>query len=257
MRYSKTQGVCMIRKLLYALLLLGAASLQPFMPSLLAAPSSQEQAIITSPRDGAVVRGVVSIIGTAMHPEFWKYEVYYAPEPNPTDQWVFIGTLHETSVEDGLLETWNTNFIPDGVYALRLRVVRRDANYTEYTVHNISVANTKPTETPTLAATPTPQDTPTPPPPTATPEIQQPPTSTPRPSPTRVPATATPQDENPASSRPNVQINTGSLGTAFCYGGGGMIALFVLFAIYAVMRRIVIWLWSLIWDRSRRQDYEI
>jgi hypothetical protein len=243
----------MTRKLLVALFLLAVATLQPLIPSLLAAPRSQEQAVISSPRDGAVVRGAVSIIGTAMHPEFWKYEVYYAPEPNPTDQWVFIGTLHETSVENGLLETWNTSFIPDGVYALRLRVVRRDANYTEYTVHNISVANTTPTDTPTPEASPTPENTPTPPPPTATPEIEQPPTSTPHPSPTPIPVTATPEDEN---QLPNVEVNTGNLGKAFCYGGGATVAVFGLLAIYAVVRRIVIWFWSLIWDRPRRRDYE-
>jgi len=247
----------MTRKLIFALLLLAAAALQPFIPPLLAAPPSQEQAIISSPRDGAVVRGVVSIIGTAMHPEFWKYEVYYAPEPNPTDQWVFIGTLHETSVENGPLETWNTSFIPDGVYALRLRVVRRDANYTEYTVHNISVSNTKPTDTPTPEASPTPENTPTPPPPTDTPEIQQPPTSTPRPSPTSISATATPEDEDSAVARPTVEVNTGNLSKAFCYGGGATVALFGLFTIYAIIRRIVIWFWSLIWDRSHRRDYEI
>lgn len=244
----------MTRKLLVALLVLAAAALQPFIPSLLAAPQSQEQAIISSPRDGAVVRGAVSIIGTATHPEFWKYEVYYAPEPNPTDQWVFIGTLHETSVENGLLETWNTSFIPDGVYALRLRVVRRDANYTEYTVHNISVANTTPTDTPTPEASPTPENTPTPPPPTDTPEIEQPPTSTPRPSPTPIPVTATPEDEN---QLPKVEVNTGNLGKAFCYGGGATVIVFGLLAIYAIVRRIVIWFWSLIWDRPRRRDYEI
>jgi hypothetical protein len=244
----------MTRKLLVALLLLVVATFQPFIPALLAAPQSQEQAIISSPRDGAVVRGAVSIIGTAMHSEFWKYEVYYAPEPNPTDQWVFIGTLHETSVENGLLETWNTSFIPDGVYALRLRVVRRDANYTEYTVHNISVANTTPIDTPTPEASPTPENTPTPPPPTATPEIEQPPTLTPRPSPTPIPVTATPEDEN---QLPKVEVNTGNLGKSFCYGGGATVAVFGLLAIYAIVRRIVIWFWSLIWDRSHQRDYEI
>jgi hypothetical protein len=56
------------------LLLLGV-----FLVALIeAAPgrSPQEQgpeAIITSPRDRAVVRDKVSIRGTATHPEFWKY----------------------------------------------------------------------------------------------------------------------------------------------------------------------------------------
>jgi len=245
----------MIRKLFLVMLLLGALIAQSSSLPLFAAPLNQEESGISSPRDGAVVRGVVSIIGTAVHPEFWKYEIYYAPYPNPTEQWVFIGTVHETSVTNGQLETWNTNFIPDGVYALRLRVVRRDGNYNEYTVNNISVANTKPTETPTLEATPTPEDTPTPPPPTSTPEIVQPPTLTPRPSPTSIPATATPEEaENPL---PQVEVSTGNLGKAFCYGGGATAAVFGLLAIYATIRGIVTWFWSLIWDRSRRRDQEI
>lgn len=244
----------MTRKLLFVLFLLGTITFQPFIPSLLAAPPSQEQVTISSPRDGAVVRGVVSIIGTATHAEFWKYEIYYAPEPNPTDNWVFIGTVHETFVVDGLLETWNTSFIADGVYALRLRVVRRDGNYVEYTVHNISVANTKPTETPTLEATPTPENTPTPLLPTPTPEIVQPPTLTPHPSPTPIRATATPEDKNPL---PKVEVNASNLGKAFCYGAGGTVAIFGLLVIYAAIRGTVTWFWSLIWDRSRQRDQEI
>lgn len=245
----------MSRKLFFVMLLLAILIFQPFNPLLRAAPPHQEESGISSPRDGAVVRGVVSIIGTASHPEFWKYEVYYAPEPNPTDQWVFVGTTHETAVVNGQLETWNTSSISDGVYALRLRVVRRDGNYSEYTVHNISVANTKPTETPTLEATPTPENTPTPPPATPTPEIVQPPTATPRPSPTSIPTTATPEgDEN---SLPKVEINTGNLGRAFCYGASGVVAVFGLLAIYAIVRGIVTWFWTLIWDRSRRRDQEL
>jgi len=244
----------MTRKLFFVLLLLGTIISLFSSHPLFAAPLSQDASGITSPRDGAVVRGVVSIIGTAAHAEFWKYEVYYAPYPNPTEQWVFVGTVHETSVVNDQLETWNTNFIPDGVYALRLRVVRRDGNYIEYTVNNISVSNTKPTETPTLEATPTPEDTPTPLPPTPTPEIVQPPTSTPRPSPTLVPPTATPEDD---SSLPKAEINTSSLGKAFCYGGAGTLAIFGLLTIYAIIRGTVTWLWSLIWDRSRQRDREI
>lgn len=245
----------MSRKLIFVLFLLGILTFQPFSSLLQAAPPTQEQPGISSPRDGAVVRGVVNIIGTATHPEFWKYEIYYAPFPNPTDQWVFVGTVHETAVVNGQLETWNTTFIPDGVYALRLRVVRRDGNYTEYTVNNISVANTRPTDTPTPAASPTPVDTPTPQPPTPTPEIVQPPTATPRPSPTPIPSTPTPEaDDNPL---PQVDINTTNLGKAFCYGGGGTVAIFGLLAIYAIIRSVVTWFWTLIWDRYRQRDQEI
>ena len=241
----------MIRKLIQVTLLLGIIAFQPFTPLLNAAPPSQNESGITSPRDGAVVRGVVSIIGTASHSEFWKYEIYYAPGTNPTDQWVFVGTVHETAVVNGQLETWNTNFIPDGVYALRLRVVRRDGNYVEYTVRNINVANTTPTETPTPEATPTTENTPTPQPPTPTPEIMQPPTATPRPSPTFLPVTPTPEDDN---SLPKIELNSKNARTAFFIGGGGILAIFGLLAIYFIIRAIVLWFWTLVWDRSRRRN---
>src|SRR4030042_5641440 len=63
---------------------------------------------ITSPQGGAVVRGTVPIVGTAVDGAFWKYEVYYAAEPNPSDRWTFLGVVHEKQVADGLLETWET-----------------------------------------------------------------------------------------------------------------------------------------------------
>jgi len=102
---------------------------------------------ITSPRENEVVVGAVVIEGTAAHPEFWKYELYYSPMA--TEQWVFIGQAHETPVISGQLEIWYTTTVPDGAYKLRLRVGRRDGNYDEYFVRNISVSNTVPKMTPT------------------------------------------------------------------------------------------------------------
>ena len=153
----------------------------------------QQEAVITSPRDRDVVRGLLVIKGSAANPtNFWKYEIHYAPEPNPTDQWTVLG-IHEVQVIDGRLETWDTSQVPDGTYSLRLRVVRTDGNYDEYYVRQISVANAQPTETPT--ATPTPAASPTPLPPTPTVIIEQPPTVTPRPTPTPGPAGVTPEPE--------------------------------------------------------------
>ena len=124
-----------------------------------APPGQAGQAVITSPRDNDVVRGLLVIKGTATHPNFWKYEIHYALEP--TNQWVVLG-VHETQVVDGRLEVWDTTQVPDGSYSLRLRVVRKDGNYDEYYVRQISVANAQPTETPTPAESPTPTATPVP-----------------------------------------------------------------------------------------------
>ncbi len=200
-----------------------------------AAPPQQEP-VITSPRDRDVVRGMLVIKGTATHPDFWKYEIYYAPEPNPTDQWMLLG-LHEVQVVDGRLETWDTTQVPDGTYSLRLRVVRRDGNYNEYYVRQISVVNVQPTETPT--ATLTPKATPTRLPPTPTVIIEQPPTATPRPTSTPGPAGATTPTPS-APARPSITVQ--GVGKAFLYGTGGTIGLFVLMGVLITLRRLISWL---------------
>jgi hypothetical protein len=220
------------------LLLLGV-----FLVALIeAAPgrSPQEQApqaVITSPRDRAVVRDKVSIQGTATHPEFWKYEVAYGPEPNPGDQWVLIGMVHETQVIDNVLETWDTTLLPDGNYSLRLRVVRRDGNYDEYFVREIAVANTLPTDTPLPpAVTPTPTDTPTPLPPTPTIVIELPVLPSPTPQPLATTAPVIRPTPTPAPSFFNV--NLPNLGGAFCWGAGAAAFVFLLVGLLALLRRL-------------------
>jgi hypothetical protein len=175
------------------------------------------------------------IKGTATHPNFWKYEIHYAPEPNPTDQWIVLG-VHEVQVIDGRLETWDTTLVPDGTYSLRLRVVRKDGNYDEYYVRQISVANVQPTETPT--ATPTREATPIPLPPTPTVIIEQPPTATPRPTPTPGPAG---EPTKPQKGK-GLNITAQALSRAFLYGAGGTMGLFLLMGILTTLRRLISWL---------------
>jgi hypothetical protein len=225
-----------MNKSISALCLLAALLIGLSVVSLEAAPP-QQRAVITSPQDRDVVRGLLVIKGTAAHPSFWKYEVYFAPEPNPNDQWQLLG-LYEAQVTDGRLETWDTTLVPDGTYSLRLRVVRTDGNYDEYYVRQLSVINVQvqPTETPTT--TPTPEATRTPLPPTPTVIIEQPPTATPRPTSTPGPVAVTPEPEEETGLNITVQ----GLGKAFLYGAGGTIGLFVLMGILIVLRRLISWL---------------
>jgi hypothetical protein len=126
-----------------------------------ATPARQgAQAVISSPADNAVVRGTVPIVGTAIDQSFWKYEVYFASEG--TEQWILIGSIHETQVADGLLETWETTIVPDGNYSVRLRVVNQTGNYQEVYVRGVMVANAAPTDTPEPTETPLPTATQTP-----------------------------------------------------------------------------------------------
>ncbi len=94
---------------------------------------------IRTPADFTTVRGTVQIIGTAVDPNFWKYEVHVAPASQPS-RWILLG-VHESQVQEGVLETWDTTTVPDASYFIRLRVVRRDANYTESLVRQVWVDN--------------------------------------------------------------------------------------------------------------------
>lgn len=199
---------------------------------------------ITSPRDRATVRGLVPIEGSASHPQFQKYELHYGPEPNPGDQWTPIGGSPFTvPVVQGRLALWDTTVIPDGVYSLRLRLVRLDGNYDEYYVRGVQVINTRPTDTPTPQATPTPAEPTETPQATPTVVIGVPTVVSPTPRPTETPRPTSPPA---ATSEPPVDLPFQSVGSAACWGAGGTLVIFVglgaLFAlkegIASVIRRI-------------------
>jgi hypothetical protein len=186
----------------------------------LAQPTGQ----ITSPRDRAAVRGLVPIEGSATHPDFQKYEIHYGPQPNPGDQWTPIqGSPFTVPVVQGRLGLWDTTIIPDGLYSLRLRVVRLDGNYEEYFVRSIQVSNTRPTETPTPRATPTsaaPTDTPQA---TATVVIAVPTVLSPTPRPTSTPLPTAPPTDTPEP----LDLPFQNVSSAACWGAVGTAAVFV------------------------------
>lgn len=123
--------------------------------SAFAAPVAQgPKPAITQPEPDAAVRGVVQIVGSATHPQFQRYELYYAPWPAPSDNaWIFIGDAHFQQQPAGLLGTWATGGLPDGAYGLKVRVVRADGNYQDSDPRRVLVANRRQVETATPAAT--------------------------------------------------------------------------------------------------------
>jgi hypothetical protein len=205
--------------------------------------SAQTLGQISSPRDRATVRGMVPVEGSATHPQFQKYEIHYGPEPNPGNQWTPIGGSPFTvPVVQGRLGLWDTTVIPDGVYSLRLRIVRIDGNYDEYIVHGIQVSNSRPTETPTPEATSTPSEPTRTPEPTPTIMIAVPTVAspTPRPTSTLLP-TALPTD---TPEPPDLPFQ--SVSSAACWGTGGTMALFLgiglFFSFKSGLTRLVRWL---------------
>lgn len=128
----------------------------------LAMPAQQDvRPVIAQPAQDAPVRGVVQIVGTATHPQFQKYQIYFAPWPVPSDDaWAFVSEAF-TQQQLGLLGTWDSRTVTDGTYALRVRVVKLDGNYHDSDPRRVLVANTRSVASPTPEVIETPEPLPT------------------------------------------------------------------------------------------------
>lgn len=210
------------------LALLLAILLGSLWTAVAALPAQQALSRIASPGENSVVRGIVPIVGSAVDVQFWKYEVHYAPYPNPLQQWTAIGGVHEAPVTDGLLETWDTTVVPDGSYSIRVRVVDKTGNYREIFANGVLVANTAPTATRVPTSTPAPTETYTP---AATPTFSVPtaPLAQPSPTPTlaRPTRSALPEGVDPTEWRQSI-----------CLGAQLMAALLVVLALIFLLRRL-------------------
>jgi hypothetical protein len=252
------QSLVTMRRTSFVLLLVSVLFLS-IATSLSAAPPAAPRAqaalaVITYPEPFDALRGQVQIIGTAQHPQFQRYELYFKLEPG--EDWVFIGDAHTIPVVDGVLGMWDTTSLPDGTYSLRLRVVKLDGNYEEGFARQVLVANAQPTETPTPEISPTPTDTPTPLPPTPTIEIELPsiPTATPRP--TVAPVQGVEDDDGGSAgqtddsggflglSRLTGQIDAQEILSAFLMGIRYTIYAFAAMGAYLILKRVIVWLWG-------------
>jgi hypothetical protein len=204
---------------------------------------------ITSPAPSAVVRGTILVEGTAIDTDFRYYRLDWAPDPPVGGVWNPIQPPVAQQVRDGVLGLWDTTAVPDGLYLIRLQIIRNDALVPEVQVR-VQVANATPTPSPS----PTPPPTSTPPPGTATPGpsptplIWQPPTRTPRPTEGPGTPTATPSGPDPANSpfRPE------RLRGASCTGVWITLGVFVSLGLYSLIRTAVRGQLRVAWWRFRR-----
>jgi len=98
-----------------ALLLCVLAILTPALP--VQAQTANDPLAIHSPGPGAVVGGLVSVLGTAEVPDMESYQLSFGPGAEPA-QWIPIGQARNDAVRDGRLALWDTTGIPDGSYTL-------------------------------------------------------------------------------------------------------------------------------------------
>ena len=77
---------------------------------------------ITDPAQFGVVRGKVTIRGSANGADFSYYQIQVGQGLNP-GVWLTVGDQQDTPVTDGMLASWDTSQL-NGLYVLRLQVVR-------------------------------------------------------------------------------------------------------------------------------------
>lgn len=112
-------------------------------------PGTAVNYTIAWPQSGQGVYGVIPIIGTAIFgPEgaqFYKVEI----SGGTLDGWRTMGTIHNTPVVNGTLETLHADALAPGDYTIRLVLVGLDGNFIQPT-HNvpIRVLSSPPTATP-------------------------------------------------------------------------------------------------------------
>ncbi|MFC1714214.1 two-component regulator propeller domain-containing protein [Candidatus Poribacteria bacterium] len=99
---------------------------------------------ILYPEDNQYVNGDLEIMGNAQDENFESYIVKYAPNANPSDlEWQDIQGIAVEPVKDGVLRSWNTNTVDDGIYSLRL-TVQDKAGRTSTARRIITIDNSRP-----------------------------------------------------------------------------------------------------------------
>ena len=195
-------------------------------------------AVITFPRQGQPILGTVGITGAAVHPQFDRYELAFAYDPDPTGTWFPIGDPGKTPVEGSELASWDVSGITDGRYALRLRVFGQDGSFLESLVGGVVIQNNTPTATPLpeppTPTEPAPESSPTP---TLPPLVDQPATATPRPTSPVLGAPSEPAVDQ--GDFPGAFLAPQELRRSFCTGAGWTFIFFAVIGLYAALRTLL------------------
>lgn len=98
----------------------------------------KDKIMLTSPKPGEVIKGTVTLTGTANVPNFgfYKYEI----APVGTDLWTTIAAGSKP-VKDGELGQWDTTALTNGDYFLQLVIIDNIGKTLEPCVIAVRVAN--------------------------------------------------------------------------------------------------------------------
>jgi hypothetical protein len=199
-------------KIIYPLLLLFSLALQQSAP------------VINAPVTGQKLQGKVDVTGTTDVSNFASAELAFTYASDSTENWFAIQSLSQP-VLNSVLAIWDTAFISDGDYQLRLRVTLQDGSFQDFVVKDLHIRNYTPdTPTPvvTVAITDTPTALPFSPPTEVI--VTEAPTQTPRFTPTKL-------SPNPVSLTPDEIYSSVKRGAFF------IIILFIIFGLLTRLRR--------------------
>lgn len=162
------------------------------------------------PLPGQALQGVVSIQGSSAVDGFSSAQIEFGYENDPSQTWFLIQD-NIPAIENDVLASWDTTTITDGIYRVRLKILKTDGSTLSVEAAGVRVRNYSAVETSTPAVllneTAAPTFTPT-----ATAMIVQ--------------NTPTPQPPNPVS------VTDAELAGSVVIGLGIMASLFLLFALY-------------------------
>jgi membrane carboxypeptidase/penicillin-binding protein len=109
---------------------------------LIQAPKPSEDALILSPPNYSYLSGDVDIMGTVQIQDLTSYRIQVGQGLNPTS-WLQIGEDFTRKISNRKIVEWDTSGIEDGLYALRLMVIRENFQVDTHTIQ-VSVDNTIP-----------------------------------------------------------------------------------------------------------------
>lgn len=96
---------------------------------------------ILSPQSNQYVRGVVEVRGSTVDPNFLRWELYWSPAGS--EQWSYL-TSNTKTATGGVMAKLDINSLVGTTIDLRMRLVRRDTNYSEYFVRRLTVLSGSP-----------------------------------------------------------------------------------------------------------------
>lgn len=109
---------------------------------LIQAPGPSRDAVITAPSNYRFLNGIIEILGTVQVDDMTSFRIQVGQGLNP-ESWFQIGEDYTRRISNRKIVDWDTTSFDDGLYALRLLVVRENFQVDTHTVQ-VSVDNTAP-----------------------------------------------------------------------------------------------------------------